>query len=58
MPEYDYRCEKCKHEFTVELSITERGRKEEKGEIRCPKCQSAKVRHQIQSVFVTTSRKS
>lgn len=58
MPEYEYRCENCKHEFTLELSITEHGRKEKNHEIRCPKCESANVKHIIGAVNVVTSRKT
>lgn len=58
MPEYDYRCLDCQHEFTVDLSITRHSEKDEKHEIRCPKCDSRNVKHLIGPVFVTTSRKS
>ncbi len=58
MPEYDYRCENCRNAFTVRHSIAEHEKKEKKHQVRCPKCDSAKVRRVIQSVFVTTSRKS
>lgn len=58
MPQYDYRCENCRKEFTVVLSLAEHDAKDKKHRVRCPKCDSVKVRRVIQSVFVTTSRKS
>lgn len=58
MPEYDYRCENCTHEFTLELSITDHANQEKARAIHCPKCESTHVRHVIQSVFVTTAKKS
>jgi putative FmdB family regulatory protein len=58
MPQYDYHCEKCAHDFTVDLSISEHAEKDKNREIHCPKCDSAHVTHVIQSVNVTTSRKS
>ena len=58
MPEYDYHCENCQHDFTLDLSITEHERKDKNREIRCPKCESNAVKHVIGSVSVVTSRKS
>lgn len=58
MPQYDYHCEHCENEFTLDLSIAEHERKEKEREIRCPKCNSSAVKHVIQSINVTTSRKS
>ena len=58
MPEYDYHCENCAHDFTVEFSISEHMEKEKNREIHCPKCASQQVKHVIQSVNVMTSKKS
>jgi putative FmdB family regulatory protein len=58
MPEYDYHCEKCAHDFSLNLSMADHTEKEKNREIRCPKCDSQQVKHVIQSVFVTTSKKS
>lgn len=58
MPEYDYHCESCRNDFTVDLSINEHERKDKNHEIRCPKCNSTEVKHVIGSVSVVTSRKS
>ena len=58
MPEYDYVCQDCQHEFPVELTITEHTQKDKTHEIACPKCGSKNVKHVIGAVFVTTSKKS
>jgi putative FmdB family regulatory protein len=58
MPHYDYHCENCQNEFTLDLSIAEHERNKKNREIRCPKCNSSAVKHVIQLVNVTTSRKS
>ena len=58
MPQYDYHCESCAHDFTLELSISEHVEKDQKREIHCPKCDSQQVKHVIQSVNVHTSKKS
>ncbi len=54
MPSYDYQCAKCRHKFTVLMSMSEH----EKKKVRCPKCDSKEVKHMVESFFVTTSRKS
>jgi putative FmdB family regulatory protein len=54
MPEYDYRCEGCRHSFTVSLGIKEH----DTAKIKCPKCKSAKARQKIGSLGVTTKKKS
>ncbi len=58
MPEYEYQCEQCGDRFVVTLSITDHGRQDREHEIQCPKCGSTDVKHIIESVFVTTSKKS
>jgi len=58
MPQYDYHCENCDHTFTLNLSINEHSEKEKNREIHCPKCDSQRVKHVIESVFVMTSKKS
>lgn len=58
MPDYDYQCQECDHEFTVHLSMSEHDELDKKHEIHCPKCDSDHVRHVIASVNVMTSRKS
>ncbi|MBN2123700.1 MAG: zinc ribbon domain-containing protein [Deltaproteobacteria bacterium] len=54
MPSYDFVCEKCKKKFTLVLSISEH----EKTKFRCPKCKSTKVKQQISTFQVQTSKKS
>jgi putative FmdB family regulatory protein len=58
MPIFEYECQSCGNEFALELSMAEHERKEKDREIRCPKCKSENVRHLMESVFVTTSKKS
>lgn len=58
MPQYDYRCERCHKAFTVSLSISVHEQQARRHRIKCPKCGSTVVKHVIESVFVTTSRKS
>ena len=58
MPEYDYRCEDCGHEFSVHLSMSDHTEKDKEHAIHCPKCDSENVRHVIHSVNVFTSKKS
>ena len=58
MPEYDYTCHDCHHEFTVDLTMSAHAEMDKTHEIRCPKCDSKNVKHVIGSVFVTTSKKS
>ena len=54
MPNYDFVCEKCKKSFTVRLKVSEYGRKN----VRCPKCNSKKLRQQITSFQTITSKKT
>jgi putative FmdB family regulatory protein len=58
MPAYDYHCESCQNDFTIDLSIHEHEEKDKNHEIHCPKCDSTAVKHVIGSVSVVTSRKS
>lgn len=54
MPTYEYACEKCKHEFSLVQSFSER----EKAKVVCPKCKSEKVKQLISIFTAKTSRKS
>ena len=55
MPTYDFRCGKCKKEFSVILTLKER----EKGKIKCPTCKSSnKVQPVFGGFFAKTSKKS
>ncbi|WP_369798565.1 zinc ribbon domain-containing protein [Desulfuromonas sp. TF] len=54
MPTYEYRCERCREDFTVQMGISEHDR----GEIKCPKCGGAEVVQQYSTFYAKTSRKS
>jgi putative FmdB family regulatory protein len=54
MPTYDFKCEKCKKKFSLSIPISEY----EKTKFRCPKCKSTRVKQQITSFQINTSRKS
>lgn len=54
MATYEYRCEGCKHQFSLIQRISEHG----KTKVTCPKCKSGKVKQQISTFQVKTSRKS
>jgi len=54
MPTYSYRCEACRKEFSVQMTVAEHDRKR----VKCPKCESRKVRQQLSTFGVKTSKKS
>jgi putative FmdB family regulatory protein len=54
MPGYDFKCEKCNKKFSLNMSISEHA----DAKVKCPKCKSAKVKQQLSSFQVKTSRKS
>lgn len=54
MPTYSYRCEACRKTFSLQMTIAEHDKKR----LRCPKCSSRKVRQQLGSFGVKTSKKS
>lgn len=54
MPEYEFECRDCGQRFSLEESMTEHERHNEK----CPKCGSRKVEPLLSPVFVKTSKKS
>jgi putative FmdB family regulatory protein len=54
MPTYEYRCEECLMEFSLDMSISEH----DKGKIKCPECKSEKVVQQLSQFTAQTSRKS
>jgi len=54
MPTYEYLCEACKKEFSLIQSF----REHEKGNVKCPKCKSKKVKQIISLFTAKTSRKS
>jgi putative FmdB family regulatory protein len=54
MPTYEYRCDECKHKFSLIMSISEHDKKK----VSCPKCRKKKVKQQISTFQTQTSRKS
>ena len=54
MPTYEFRCEKCEKKFTRTLTISEY----ENAKFRCPKCKSTRVKQEVTSFQVVTSKKS
>lgn len=54
MPTYEYVCQKCKHSFSLVLTMAEH----QKGKVKCPKCQDTKPKQKFSSFFVKTSKKS
>jgi putative FmdB family regulatory protein len=54
MPTYEYRCDECKHKFSLIMSISEHDKKK----VSCPKCRKKNVKQQISTFQTQTSRKS
>jgi putative FmdB family regulatory protein len=54
VPTYEFRCEDCRREFTLVLSMADR----DKGKIRCPACKKRNVKQQISTFQTKTSKKS
>ena len=54
MPVYEYHCDKCDHEVTLMLSISEH----EEGSIRCPTCGGKALRPLLSAFVSQTSKKS
>ena len=54
MPTYDFKCEKCKKNFSLIMTVSEYETKKK----RCPKCKSTRVKQQISSFQTITSKKS
>jgi putative FmdB family regulatory protein len=54
MPVYEFICQKCEHNFSLAITISEY----EKKKFTCPKCKSDKVKRQISSFQTITSKKS
>lgn len=54
MPFYEYRCDKCGENFSIRQSIAEH----DKAVVKCPKCSDKKVRQEISTFMVKTSKKS
>ncbi|MFH1566404.1 MAG: FmdB family zinc ribbon protein [Gemmatimonadota bacterium] len=54
MPQYDFRCLKCKKAFALNMTMAEYGRRKHK----CPKCRSTRVQRQLTGFFAQTKKKS
>ena len=54
MPIYEFLCQKCDHNFSIVMTISEYETKK----IICPKCKSKKVKRQISSFQTITTKKS
>ena len=54
MPQYDFHCNACNHEFTVSMHIEDR----EKADIRCPRCGSEQVEQHWAAFAAVTAKKS
>jgi putative FmdB family regulatory protein len=54
MPTYEYRCEGCGKNFSVNMHMAEHDR----GETSCPECKGKSIVQQYGSFFAKTSKKS
>lgn len=54
MPTYEFLCPQCQKEFTLTMTMRERGKKQP----ACPTCGSTNLEPLISSVVTKTSRKS
>jgi len=54
MPTYEYRCDKCGHEFSRVESISKHGG----AKVTCPKCKAASVSRVFTPFYPKTVRKS
>lgn len=55
MPTYEYRCQKCSHEFSTRESFEQHDRPHK---VKCPECGSQRTRRILGEIFVKTSKKS
>jgi putative FmdB family regulatory protein len=55
MPSYEYECQKCHQQFSIDETIGDHARHRPHA---CPKCGSEQVRQLISSVHVKTDRKT
>ena len=54
MPRYEFSCESCKKMFELDMKVSEY----EKKKVRCPKCNSVKIKQQVTAFQTITSKKS
>ena len=53
MAQYDYRCLKCNHAFSVTESMNAHGTRKH----RCPACKSVRVQQVLMPFFAQTKKK-
>ena len=59
MPVYDYVCTDCQNSFELVITLGEHDIGEhDKGDIRCPKCNSKNVEQDAVAFYAVTSKKS
>jgi len=54
MPTYEYECLKCGKRFSLVLSVSEH----DKGNVRCPRCNSKRIKQILSSFYAKTSSKT
>ena len=54
MPVYEFKCNDCKHEFNLTMSVPDH----DKAKVECPKCKSTNVVWVPAPFFAVTSKKS
>lgn len=54
MPDYEFRCQKCKKKFTEKLTFQQY----DQHKVKCPKCGSTTVEPVVHATFAKTSKKS
>lgn len=54
MPVYEFICQKCDTDFSLEMKVSEY----EKKKVTCQKCKSEKVKRKISTFQTITSKKS
>jgi len=54
MPTYEFRCEKCRKDFTLFMTLNEY----EKKKFQCPKCKGKRVKQLVVPFQAMTSKKS
>ena len=55
MPTYEFVCTDCRKSFSLQLSMTEYGKRKS---FKCPKCESRHVQRKVSGFFALTSKKS
>ena len=55
MPTYEFKCKKCEKTFSLQMTISEYGKKKS---FACPHCKSTSVMRIFSSFTAVTSKKS